>query len=630
MIRKISLLLLFPVFIMTMNAQLPDSCKLAIGTNLSGLADWGTELPFVDMMKNSREWYSKDVGNPDGSPFNTEATDSMTFRADGYPTHIPQLIGGRAYSQKVATIWASTNGWVRGQYTILFDGTGSLGFWGGLENITLTSPNRITFDLNNTSNNVIEMTIEESLQSDPVRNIRVLIPGTENTYLEEPFNPVWLSRALLFESFRFMDWGRTNNWGQDDSWNWDSPHLYTWEERQQMDYYTWATPKGIPYEMMVRLMNDYDVDGWVCVPHRASDDYIRKMAGFFKENLEPERKLTVEYSNEIWNWIFGQAQWCLKYGEMETGLPWPECTVPFIQNCLDIWTEVYAEQADRLERVVGIQTGWLDVAQRISFNMRENSFDAISPTYYFGLSEEGDAALDELGEEATAEDIAFWARQARDTEGFSHIQMVKQNIADILNKKMVFYEGGQHLTPSPFGEEPTYAQALVDIQRHPLMYDLYNEWYDLMRTLQEGEIPLQLMNFSFIGERNARYGSWGILETMDQDTSVVYAPKFRSTLENMAGHCAPPVSVSRHNPSPEIIIYPNPVTGHLYYDINRQDQLRAKSVSLTDISGRAVIQLNGNEVSSGQPVPTGVLPAGMYLLKIEFEDTIVLKKVVKL
>jgi len=31
-----------------------------LGTNLSGLFDWSTELPFVDLMKNAREWYSKE------------------------------------------------------------------------------------------------------------------------------------------------------------------------------------------------------------------------------------------------------------------------------------------------------------------------------------------------------------------------------------------------------------------------------------------------------------------------------------------------------------------------------------------------------------------------------------------
>lgn len=96
-----------------------------------------------------------------------------------------------------------------------------------------------------------------------------------------------------------MDWGATNNWSQGQSWEWGDPSLIDWEDRARYDYYTWTTSKGVPYEMMVRLMNDYAIDGWVCVPHKASDEYITEMARYFREHLEPGRRLTVEYSNEI-------------------------------------------------------------------------------------------------------------------------------------------------------------------------------------------------------------------------------------------------------------------------------------------------------------------------------------------
>ena len=78
-------------------AQLPDSCKLKFGTNISGLSDWGSEQPFVNLMRSAREWYSKDLGNPDGGAFNTEQIPNMTFLQNGYPTHAPQIISGQSY-----------------------------------------------------------------------------------------------------------------------------------------------------------------------------------------------------------------------------------------------------------------------------------------------------------------------------------------------------------------------------------------------------------------------------------------------------------------------------------------------------------------------------------------------------
>ncbi len=521
-------------------AQLDDECKLAIGTNLGGLADYGTEIPFVDLMKTSRTWYTKDIGNPD-APFDSGHTDNLSYRPDGYPTHVPQDIPESDYLQKVVTIWAITDGWTAGQYTILWEGTGELSFWGSYQNLTQTGPNRIVFDYPNPIDGVLEMTIESSDIDDPIRNVRVLMPGTETTYETEPFNPVWLEKVLAFQTVRFMDWGQTNNWGETDGWN--DPTLFDWDDRSQMDHYTWAYEKGVPYEMMVKLMNDFDLNGWVCVPHRASDDYMSEMAIYFRDNLESSRHLTVEYSNEIWNWIFGQTQWVHEYGCIQNGLDWPAGIVPYVQNCLDHFTDAFDGELYRITRAAGAFTGWPAISDTIVSNLTPGSFDAIAPTFYFGLTESAHNALSDLGAAATASDVAFHAR-ANMSESLSLIERHKTEMADPRGIPLVFYEGGQHLTPHPFGVEPSYAQALLDVQRDSTMYNMYNEWFDSLRTLQVGEEPLQLNHFSLVSQRSARYGSWGMLESMDQDTAVIPAPKYASILVNMADeNCDTPLGV---------------------------------------------------------------------------------------
>jgi len=605
---------------LTFNCQLfaqtlPDSCKLNIGTNIGGLADYGTEIPFVDLMKTCRTWYSKDVDNP-SPPFDSEAADSMTYRPDGYPTHIPQMVPGRPYSQKVATIWAATDGWKAGDYIVLFDGVGQLSFWGGVNGLTLVNPNKYSFSLTSPVGNILEMTIDGSLASDPVRNIRVLHVDYESTYLTQPFNPIWLDKLLIFKSIRFMDWGQTNNWGQNDPWSWDDPTLYQWSERSKLEYYTWTHNKGVPYEMMVKLMNDYDLDGWVCVPHRASNDYIDNMATLFHNTLEPQRELTVEYSNEIWNWMFGQTQWCLKYGCTNTGITWPEGIVPYIQNCLDRWTAVYGTNVNRIKRAVGLQTGWVDVSQRIAYNLIPSSFDAISPTYYFGLHTDADSALDALGASATVSDVENWVRISWENNEKLWLNEIKTTISDSLNKPMYFYEGGQHLTPTPFGEEPTYAQALLDIQRSPELYNLYNDWFDYIRTLQSGGQPLKLMNFSFISARSARYGSWGILESMTQDTSLINAPKYSATIENMAnGGCFTLTAISDAKPFDVIKIYPNPVCTQLIIQNKNSEKL---IVNLFDINGRKIKNLQ--IINFPSTIDVSDLINGVYLLNLSSDS----------
>lgn len=524
-----------------------------IGTNLSGLVDYGTELPFVDLMHSARVWYTKDDGNP-STPWDTQAAPLLAYRPDGYPTKIPQTVEGRSFPQKVATIWADASGWPDGIYTVEFDGKGRLSVEYSVAQVKRVSANKITFALTRPRAPEVpqvQLVIDASDPSDPVRNIRVLMPGSESTYQKQPFNPRWLDKLKAFTSVRLMDWGATNHWGQSDPWTWDDPSLFSWSQRQTLDHYTWADGRGVPYEMMVRLMNDQGLDGWVCVPHRASPEFVRSMAILFHDTLDPQRRLTVEYSNENWNWMFGQAQWLKTYGHpsataianhrdrpgafgYDPVTTWPERITGNIQDCLDVWTSVYGNDLARLNRVVGLQTGWIDVSQRIAYNLKPGSFDGVSPTYYFALSEEADAALDALGPAAKVADAVKWARLSREQNEMVWLRELKTSVADKLSVPMVFYEGGQHLTAQPFGEEPTYAQALLDVQRDAAMGVLYREWFEFLKTLRRGNEPLVLMNFSFVGPRSAQYGSWGILETLDQDLSKTPAPKYSAVLEAMA------------------------------------------------------------------------------------------------
>jgi len=599
--------------------QLSDECKLQFGTNLGGLVDFGTELPFVDLMHNAREWYTKDNGNP-ADPFNSGHAQELSYRTDGYPTHVPQEISSSDYEQRVVTIWGITDGWPKGKYTVLFDGTGELSFFGGFENLQQTSSNRITFDFLNPEDSVLELTIRSSDIDDPIHNIRVLMPGTEMTYEAEPFYSLWLEKLSIFPTVRFMDWGMTNSWGQLDTWTWDDPSMFAWEDRAQMDHYTWATSKGIPYEMMIRLLNEYDLDGWICVPHRANDEYIENMAELFRENLEVERHLTVEYSNEIWNWIFGQTHWLNKYGCELQNVDWPEGIVPYVQNCLDIWTDVFQNELSRITRVAGVHTAWQDVSNRMVNNLEVGSLDAISPTFYFGLSDEGDAALDVLGANATVADVAHYARQGME-EAKDFIETQKNELADPLGLSLVFYEGGQHITGHPFGEEPSYAQAILDVQRDTSMYNMYNEWFDFLKTLQEGDDPLQLMNFSFVANRSARFGSWGILETMAQDTSSIPAPKYSAILKAIEA-CDQSVSTPEViNLSAQYQLFPNPTKDIFTLTGN----LKGKQVTVINSMGKLILKRSAE--ADEMSLSLRSFGPGVFVVQVSDDQTIYKGKV---
>lgn len=609
-------ILLSAAFVFSQNSS---NCKLEFGTNIGGLSDYATELPFVDMMHNCRVWYSKDYDNPSwNAPWNTESADSFAYRKDGYPIQIPQKIGDRTYKQKLATIWAITDGWKPGKYSVFFEGKGALDFWGGVSELKKVNENEYSFNFSNPKGSILEMIINESDINDPIHNIRIIHEDYKSTYLSKPFNPLWIEKLSIFKTVRFMDWGHTNNWNQSDDWSWDNPEKYDWEERNSLDRYTWTENKGIPYEMMIRLMNDYDLDGWICVPHNASDEYIRKMAQYFYDNLEPERKLTVEYSNEIWNWMFGQAQWLNKYGCTTQNKIWPEGIVPYIQNCMDIWTDVFKTQPYRIVRAVGVQTGWFDVSNRIVSNMKSGSFDAVSPAYYFGLSDEIlEAELDILGSNATVTDLAERVRKSRDKNEKKWISDIKTKIADPLGLPVIFYEGGQHITPNPFGQDPSYEKCLLDIQRDTAIYNLYNEWFEFMESLNTGDEPLTCMNFSFVSGRSAKYGSWGILETLDQDTTLIPAPKYSAILNYMSKNCNSVNSIGEQNKSEDFIILPNPAQNNIAVESNINEFVKCY---IYDLNGFLIMESDQSVINIEH------LNNGVYIIQIISESKNQIKK----
>jgi len=121
---KLSLLiLLVSTFAFSQNSD----CKLKIGTNLSGICDWMTEMPFVDMMHNARTWGTRNqIGWIEGgiNEWNTELADSIEKDENGYPLEVPFYIDGLGLedSQIVFTVWALLAAWDAGVYTCLYDG----------------------------------------------------------------------------------------------------------------------------------------------------------------------------------------------------------------------------------------------------------------------------------------------------------------------------------------------------------------------------------------------------------------------------------------------------------------------------------------------------------------------------
>jgi hypothetical protein len=76
---------------------------------------------------------------------------------------------------------------------------------------------------------------------------------------------------------------------------------------------------GLPWEYLVTLANQTNTDMWINIPQGATDDYVAAVAGIIKNGgtvngvtyagLNPNLKIYVEYSNEVWGGIPGNENY---------------------------------------------------------------------------------------------------------------------------------------------------------------------------------------------------------------------------------------------------------------------------------------------------------------------------------
>jgi hypothetical protein len=92
----------------------------------------------------------------------------------------------------------------------------------------------------------------------------------------------------------------------------------TWGVSHNTDKRNW---RGVPMEVAVELIKQTSSNPWINIPHNASKEYVRHLAKQLAEikNLNPNLKIHVEYSNEVWNGRF----WGAKFIQASTKDPYP-------------------------------------------------------------------------------------------------------------------------------------------------------------------------------------------------------------------------------------------------------------------------------------------------------------------
>ncbi|MCX6153741.1 MAG: T9SS type A sorting domain-containing protein [Candidatus Kapabacteria bacterium] len=528
--------ILLPVLLVIMYSNFcnaVDSCKIEIGMNLRGINLWWREYEqaFVDVMKSSLYWYTQNVNNT--TPVNTNQISQIPLDGDGYPLSLPVTVSGQSQPQVVSTqMLFNINGdYPKGVYTMLYDGDGTFAFSGDAS-IASSAPGRILLNIPNTTNAGIILKILSSSTLNHVRNIRIIMPDKEVTYQSQPFNDAFLEKISPFKTLRFVWWTFTN--GNEN---------VQWQNRRKTSYYNQANYAdarpciGVAYEYVIALCNQVKKNPWINVPTQADTNYIRMMAEMFRDNLDPNLKIYLEYSNEVWNPImWTEYNWVNTNGPQN--LPnLPQRYAYFAKRTFDIWIKAFGGQASsRIIRVAAAQKGNPWIGQQVMTYLSANGgADALAIDGYIDLRPIYYDSLNTLGANIKVTDVIRIAR--KDFEDMKMLWRQNKATAQTYKLPLIIYEGGQSLVPQN-GQDHPYNNAMFDAQIDTAMYNIYNELITYLRDSTEAKL---FMHFNLVSDRkNNQLGSFGSLESVYlQMPYKLKAPKYQALLDNICSTVNP-------------------------------------------------------------------------------------------
>lgn len=478
-----------------------DTARPTFGINLSGPADWNTELPFVDVFRLSRPWISQREGASWGKG------PSLEIDSFGWVKRLEP----HCYAE---TLMCTIEGghYPSGRWNVYWTGDGMLAVPGG--RVVLEEPGHIEVELS--AKQGIFLRLLETNVKNPVRDIKMLMPGfTLKQESANPWRPEFLEMWRNVACLRFMDFQETNQ-----------SKARRWADRSTPSQATYSE-RGVPVELLCDLANRLKCDAWFCMPHAADDDYCEQFAQLVHQKLDAPLRAYVEYSNEVWNGQFAQHHYAATEGKQLNlaEKPWEAAWRYYAHRSVEIF-KLWQKHlpAERLVRVLASQAANSYVSQQIvEFEKAGEHADvlAIAPYISFNVTP-GDKQLN-------ASQVADWSLD----QIFEHLQKkslpdalawieANKKIADQHRLRLVCYEAGQHLVGVNGAENnERLTKLLMQANRDRRMSQVYTDYFAAWEK-SGGDL---LCYFSSVSAWS-KYGSWGMLEYYD--SSREDSPKYQA------------------------------------------------------------------------------------------------------
>ena len=318
------------------------------------------------------------------------------------------------------------------------------------------------------------------------------------------WRPVFLEELKPYSLIRFADWCgvnlvNDNVYGAVEPFQWDKQRRKPTDDHGDLGL--------VAYEWMIDLCNKTGKDIWINVPDLADDEYMENLAKLLKEKLNPERKVYLEWSLEVWNWGYPQAHRALKRGQ-ELGYANPNA-MDYVErsfNLFRIFEKVYgkSEMEKRVRRICAFSgdlgafaDGYGKVIDDPKINIHAQKADYMAVAPYVGHDFDG----------YDYNRIAKFHRRV--DELIPDYIEPAYNIARKFGCPLITYEGGQHIT-----------RGAAELSRDQ---ELYHEYlYMLNRFSRYFESFTHYNHCGAWGDG----GAWGALEYTGQDPAD--APKYRA------------------------------------------------------------------------------------------------------
>ncbi|KAK7101075.1 hypothetical protein V1264_023920 [Littorina saxatilis] len=493
--------------------------KMAV--NIARVAHYSSEVKWVDIAKQSKTpWLTQRDGV---HQWNTNEIDKVSLRTDGYPAWLP---AGLRVGTLVYNLFGEHQ--QQGNYTLLYDGEGTVDFHLADHLVHYRSKGRIVVELSKFPHDGLEIMITETNPKNPLHNLRLIAPGYENTYLRFPFHPLFLEKLKRFSEIRFMSFLSTNFHVLDPT---------TWDSRKLTTYHTQAGENGAALEYVVQIANWVGADPWVNIPHLADANYVKQFAAFVKQHLRPDLKVYVEFSNEMWGSGSAKARYALQKGQvlfpgddMETA-----GTKYFLKRATEvahIWSQIWSGH-DK-QRLVNVLSGHSQDTAAFDHMMqllgdRKSSFQALSMQDYFNCQWI-----------AGSQPQQFMNMTMSQIKHYCDLDLVKHKnndhhymgVAKAHGLQLVMYEGG------PAVRNPKYVAGVTAkahaFNRDPLMRnavkDILEAWYNIVTS--KGGGPFNYFVSTDIPMEDGQ--SWGMTEYTGQDLHT--APKWLAVQTFISDH----------------------------------------------------------------------------------------------